>query len=798
VRTAAGWLDRRLPYVTVASGALGLALTGLGPRTSPIVVALILGGVAVPFAPRVAAVTTIVLVLAGLIGSARLEAIDAGGARLQDHQRIDGRAVLQGRPESGPFGATVEVEMASGIARGGRLVARLRRDERFPAGAKQGTEVRLWGTFHRVAPNPAGNFDYAAHVTRRGLAGALEIERIRVTAARRDGLTGAVDAIRDRAETAIGAGLSPTAAAVAHGMVLGADEAIPQSVRDDFRDSGLAHLLAASGTNVMLLSALALPLLIAVGLPYRGRIAVLLALIALYVPLAGGGPSIQRAGVMGAALLLAVALARPASRWYALGLAACATLALNPRTCAEAGWQLSFAAVAGILLLAPSIRRWLDALPKAVGEGIAITVAATTATAPLLAFHFETISLAGLAANLVALPLVAPIMWLGLLRAAFGQLATWQGPVGVAVGAANELLGAALGPLVDGLVRVAGLFADAPGAQIGLSLRHPVAVAFAYAVMAGCVVATARAVAGLDTTASAAVAYVRRLPRSRRALLLSVAATAVALLLARGLSAPAPPTALTVTFLDVGQGDATLIQHPDGSAVLFDGGPPEGGVARLLRRAGVGRLSALVMTHASRDHHGGLAEVVERVPTEVLLDGGDGTSDRDFRSVVTQARNRGVRTIKAVAPLTFRAGSLRIEVLSPPPRLSGPAPEDPNPRAVVAVVSSDGFDLFLSGDAESEVLLALALPDVEAMKVPHHGSADPGLSDVLSRLRPEVASIPVGENTYGHPAPSTLEALRDAAVPTWRNDRNGSVRLTVEDGGVEVRAERGGAVESEP
>ena len=111
----------------------------------------------------------------------------------------------------------------------------------------------------------------------------------------------------------------------------------------------------------------------------------------------------------------------------------------------------------------------------------------------------------------------------------------------------------------------------------------------------------------------------------------------------RGVSpARAPPDRLTIRFLDVGQGDATLIQHPDGTAVLFDGGPPRAGVARLLRRAGVDRLALVVATHASRDHHGGLAAVLRRFPVDLLLDGGDGTADPAFRALERLADARGV------------------------------------------------------------------------------------------------------------------------------------------------------------
>jgi competence protein ComEC len=280
--------------------------------------------------------------------------------------------------------------------------------------------------------------------------------------------------------------------------------------------------------------------------------------------------------------------------------------------------------------------------------------------------------------------------------------------------------------------------------------------------------------------------------------LAAAVAAALAAVLVAIAAPPPPPERLTVSFLDVGQGDATLVQHPDGTAVLFDGGPPEGRVARLLRKAGVRALDALVMTHASRDHHGGLPEVVERFPVGLVLDGGDGTRDPDFRSAVEAAEHRGAKRVAAIAPMSVRVGALEVEVLSPGPRPPGPPPEDPNPRAVVAVVRSEDFELLLSGDAESPALAPLALPDVDAMKVPHHGSADPGLPDLLRRLRPEVAAIPVGPNTYGHPAPETVAALRDAGVSTLRTDLHGTVRLAVGAAGAEVVPERGRAARGGP
>jgi competence protein ComEC len=256
-------------------------------------------------------------------------------------------------------------------------------------------------------------------------------------------------------------------------------------------------------------------------------------------------------------------------------------------------------------------------------------------------------------------------------------------------------------------------------------------------------------------------------------------------------TAPGPPRLLTVDYLDVGQGDATLIRDPYGAAVLFDGGVPEARVDRLLRRLGVRSLAIVVATHQSRDHHGGLLQVVRRFPVGLFLDGGDGTRDPTFIALEREADRRRIRRIAARSGQVFRVGALSIRILAPQPRGPGPPPGEPNARAIVAIVSEGGFDLFLSADAESPSLLSLDLPAVEAMKVPHHGSDDPGLPAVLERLRPRIAGIEVGRgNDYGHPRRSTLAALRRHVPNVYRTDRDGTIELTVDRGRIRIRTHR--------
>ena len=817
-------LAARPYHLGAGSLAAGLAVSTGTP-------ALALGAATAVFAALVACrLPALGALLAGLllagaaIGDARLAALDAPAARVRDGPVRGLRAHLVTRPRASAFRSSAELEVAAGRLSGARLLMRVPRWTRLPPEAAVGGELLVTGRLRPLGGRGLrrnDRFDFTAHLRRRGVAGELLLDRARPAGRRRGGLAGALDRMRERAERAVAAGLPAREADLARGMVLGQDEEIDEPTRQDWRDSGLAHLLAVSGQNVMLLVALALPLLALVRLGPLARGGALLLLVALYVPLAGAGPSLQRAGIMGAAGIAATMLSRPASRWYALLLAAAATLALSPRAVGDPGWQLSFVAVAGILLLGRPLgaalaragfellrdpdRPLARALVRGLADGIAITAVATAATAPLVAHHFGTVPVAGLVANLVALPAVAPAMWLGMTKGALGL-------AGAAVPAADHLasvLGSVTRLPLAYLGGVAERFADLPGGRLELPLRSPAAVCGAYVLMtaalAGLRARRRRRAAGaegagrlgdgLDPDAVRGAVFAeraaawRRAPMPVRAGVLAAVVAALGLM-AAGLCAPSPPGELTVRFLDVGQGDATLIQHPDGTAVLFDGGPPEGGVTRLLRRAGVRRLAAVVATHASRDHHGGLADVLARYPVGLLLDGGDGSADPGFEAVLEEAARQRVRRVAATAPLTLRAGGLVIRVLSPPPRPPGPAPEDPNPRAVVAVVSAGAFDLLLSADAESEALLPLGLPDVEAMKVPHHGSADPGLPSVLDRLRPQLAAIEVGPNTYGHPTPSTLAALQRADATTYRTDRDGTVTLTVRGDRMEVTTER--------
>jgi competence protein ComEC len=263
--------------------------------------------------------------------------------------------------------------------------------------------------------------------------------------------------------------------------------------------------------------------------------------------------------------------------------------------------------------------------------------------------------------------------------------------------------------------------------------------------------------------------------------LAALAAVVTLVLHPRATVAPPAPGTLRVTALDVGQGDATLLQA-DGHAILVDAGPPGTDLVGRLRTAGVRRLDALVLTHPQLDHDGDAPAVLRAIPIDLLLDGRDGDHSPTSTAIDAPAAAAHARVVAAQQGQMLHAGPLTLAVLWPPPHdpaTAAAAGGDPNDRAIVALATAYNKSVLLTADAESPILAPLDLPPVDVLKVSHHGSADPGLPQLLQHLQPRVALIEVGKhNTYGHPAPSTLQALRAAGVPSIRRtDRDGTVRL---------------------
>ena len=491
---------------------------------------------------------------------------------------------------------------------------------RLPAGRSppQGAILDLIGEI-RLPRGPSDGFDERTWLRRHGVHVVVRASRWRVVG-HRGGLAGFADGLRARLARSMAPGLEGERRAVIAGIVLGEDEGLSEDLRAQFRASGLYHLLAVSGQNVALIVGGVLMLAYWIGLSRMVGEVVALAAIAGYVLAVGWQPSVVRAGVAGALASLAWLAARPRDRWYFLLLGAAVLLAWNPYSLLDAGFQLSFAAVAAIFVVVPRLQRSFAGypVPRSLADVVAVSAACGVATAPILLTQFGSVPLYSIPANALAAPVVAPLLGIALVTA---LVAPAVPPLAVATGLDQRVARCVPGRLRAARRRAAARRGLGPGGAHHGRRR-------------------ARLRRARRATASAARASRRGAGAARGARRRRLAAPTPARRISRRRQG------LRITFLDVGQGDAALLQAP-GGAVLVDEGPPEADVAEQLSKLGVKGLSLVVLTHPQRDHVGGAARVLERFP--VGAGARSGGAERERRRA-KRARRR---------PATSREGRRR-------------------------------------------------------------------------------------------------------------------------------------------
>lgn len=620
------------------------------------------------------------------------------------------------------------------------------------------------------ARNP-GSFDYAAWLERRGVRHGLHVFS-------RTAIGGAnfLESVRAHLRAGVTSGLSSAEAAFMESLVLGwtddlsslPDPEVGTSWRTAFSRSGLAHVLALSGQQVTLL-------LVALGwalapLGVR-RYPVLIAFLVAYVLIVGMGPSVVRAALMGGAALLTLWLGRGRLEVLpALGLSAITTLLAGPRWIDDLGWQLSHLAVLGLAVFAPLVSRNLARFkpaPRApllermrwaalsfAALTLGTTLAAQAATLPLSASSFGIVALASPVANLIAAPLVALLVPMGFLAAALGP-----GPGGI--------VNALVGPLAHLTLETARVLSAWPALPWGTVSSLGFMAYFAFLTV------IALALHG----------------RVRWNLALAVGITAM---LATAIPAARPHA--EVVYLDVGQGDSSLIRLPEGD-ILVDGGGSlrsdfdvgERVVVPALRAMGVRRLLAVVATHADTDHIEGLSSVLARFPVGRLIVGHDKAPGVDpvWDAVIGAAKSRGVPIQPVRRGQVWRPGQARFEFLNPTWR-----PNDTdNPNSVAFSLEYRGHRSLFLGDSPAGIEAQIFPGRLDVLKLAHHGSRFSTSETLLDRTHSKIAIISSGaRNTYGHPASDVLERLRSRGVAIYRTDRDGAIRYDLETGAITVIA----------
>lgn len=647
----------------------------------------------------------------------------------------------------------------------------------------QGDVLRIAG---RIRPlSEVSNAGYREHLAGQGFVGTVD-GGTRMELIRRSWLF----AFRDRLAASLGEALPEPQASLAEGLLLGLRSHLPEELKEDFRRTGTSHLLAISGFNLAVIGGVVL----AAAARLLGRrqpayLAVTLVIVWLYSALTGMQPPVLRAAIMFSLLLAGLLAGRPGGAPAALGLAAAVMTGLDPGILYDVSFQLSFASVAGLMVLQPPLQRWgervmpegrpLLSLVRPLFNALAAGLAAIVASLPLVACHFQSMPLVGLPATVAASVFVTAATLSAGAVALLGLV--WPG-----------------GAWVAGWV--ASCFLMCIVWVVKLSARLPLACVETGAVPSGVVWAYYLALLGvagrrrLAAAASGALRMARgvvdgaaraawRLPRKPTAGVLVVSAV-----LAWAGFASLPGGHLQVSFLDVGQGDAILVITPAGQQVLIDGGPGPDTACQLLGEKlpfWDKSLDVVVLTHSHDDHLVGLLPVLERYRVGLVVESGlgEGPLYREWR---TRVEDRGIPWMAARAGQWIDLGEgICLEVVHPGDRLIEGTASEANSNSLVLRLCWRQVSFLLAADADWEaervMLYGGVVRDMQSdvLKVGHHGSNLSTSPAFLAAVDPRVAVISVGAgNLFGHPGEATLAALD--GVEVYRTDEDGTITFTTD------------------
>lgn len=762
----------------VAAGAWWLRTER--PLLLSVAAAFLLAGVALGGHARAAALATpLRLALDRAIGGVAIETLGPAG----DHDPIPLRAeLLEDAADFGDYASlrvrAVEVQLdhvwirvSGGVALsvGGEAFRGRVRDWRA------GRLVEAPVTFRRPARylnDGVPDFERDLALDGTTLFGSIKSGLIVDVSARGTSVQEAAAQIRAHVRRVVDrriAGRDAVAGAIVTAVLIGDRSGLPDEIRERLQAAGTYHVIAISGGNIAILAGLAIATLMAVGI--RGRTASLLAALALvgYAQVATAGPSVWRATLMAVIYLSARALDLRTPPWQAIAVAAGLMVIVRPLEVRDVGFILTFGATAALV---EGVRRGARARSGRVIAWVVATVVASIsvelALLPVSAHAFSRVSFAGLALNLIAVPLMGVVQLAGLAVSCldgFDPIATLA--AGIARIAAQALVGSTAlvdaAPWLSARVpppHLALLVVYYAALSMTLAARHLLRVA-AVAVLAGTLVAL--------TSGSALASHADALGQRLR-----------------------------LTMFDVGQAEAILLEVPGAAPLLVDAaGVPFGRgldvgtrvLAPALWARGVRSLGALLVTHGDPDHIGGAAAVVNDFRPAGLWEGIVVPGHRPSTELRIAARARGARLAALRAGGTIALGGARVRVLHPPePDWERPAVR--NDDSLVLEVVYGGVALVLAGDisaeVEREVTPSLTPAATRVLKVAHHGSRTSSSREWLEGWRPQIALISAGRgNTFDHPAPDVLRRLATVGATVYRTDRHG--QITLETDGHDVR-----------
>ena len=647
-------------------------------------------------------------------------------------------------------------------------------------------------------PPQLDDFDYKGYLARQGIYSIINYPRIEVLDTGKGFKPLAwIYSLRNRASQSLSLALPEPQGSLAQGIFLGLRGTIPYSLQEAFSRTGTAHLLAISGLHLSII----IGILLSAGISLFGRryyVYIWLALVAiwLYALVTGMRPPIIRGTLMGSLFLMAECLGRQRSALTALAFAAAVMVGIQPQILWQTSFQLSFLAMAGLIFLSPHFQAWgrkgvaaavgtegaTASLCSFVADSFAVTLAAILATWPVIAYNFGIVSFVSLPATFLALLALPGIIITAALVSGAGLLAPLMA----------QILGWVAWLFLSYLILIVQVFDALPFSSTELGSVHIWQIWCYYASVAGAMAAinyrrqlasflspTASKIRGLASKTSDTVS---KLPKKW-----VIAPLFIVAILICTAALGMPDDKLHVSILDVGQGDAILIQTPNGQDILIDGGPSPQAISLELSRKlpfWDRTIDLVVVTQPQADHITGLVAVLQNYKVQQVIEPGIVYNSAIYQQWLTVVEDKEIQCQAAHADQEIDLGDgVKMEVLHPPtPFLQGTSDDIDNNGIVLRLSWHQVSFLFtadIGQEAEWNLIARRANLKSTVLKVAHHGSRTSTSTEFLAAVDPQVAVISVGAgNRFELPHTEVVDRLAERLG----DDR---VYLTSNDGTIE-------------
>ena len=629
---------------------------------------------------------------------------------------------------------------------------------------KYGDSLYIEGEFKQ--PEEARNYkgyNYKQYLKTKKIIGTVELEKVKILKSSNGSF---IHNIQKYIRDTINGTLTDEEGNLLLAILLGDKDKLSEDIQESFKTSNLSHMLAVSGAHVSY---------IILGLTYvlqnsiigkkNGKIVCIIFLLA-FMAITNFTPSVTRACIMAILTLLSSIIYRKSDVYTNISVAALITLIFNPYSLLDLGFQLSYGGTIGIIIFIKRIqeKKSNSKVINYIKQMALVSIYANIIIIPIMMYHFNTVSFTFIISNIMASPILVIIVITGFL---FIITSITAKPL-------TRLIAIFIKPILSILIKISQICSKLPFSNILVVTPYMFNVISFYAIILYCI-------------------------KSKKNNKCKIIIGLLIVLILINFIIYIFPQKLRIFFIDVGQGDSTLIITPDKKTVLIDGGGSDSFdvgekvlLPYLLDRR-ILKIDYVLISHFDTDHATGVAQILGKIDVSSIILTRQLEENDIYRHILSIAKEKKIKLIYVKEGDVLKIGGIKISIIHPENKLMINNPMNNN--SIVCKVEYISFSLLLTGDIEMEAEELILRKNInlkaDVLKVAHHGSKTSTTGEFLKAINPKVALIGVGKNNnFGHPSNEVIQRLKENGTRIYRTDENGEISITVNKKGRIIKIQR--------